>query len=296
MAEASINKLSEDKENFLTKFRKVRKYKNFTPFTDQSIGFSVTRKLKPNSPNTSLIKVALRENDGIRKPIYIRASYGRLESGVLEDAKNRKSIDPIDVESVEEYYYDIGSGNFYEADRRISVQNLLDKFYSEHIKSTYPIRGLFLRMRMILQIKFRIMTLDILEKFFQIILRLISGTTYSYSPILQEERINSRQQAGVQDLRLDESEPSTIRIFNYEASKWSVLFFIILNLSLYVVLMTLNYKPRIVRDAIENNFLVLLYAILALWIIDSGLPTLLKRGIKYVANKSFATHFKKIKV
>jgi len=287
------------KEKFINKFRRLQGFQSLTPFIDSSTGFSVVKKFKNSKTKLSLIKVSLQDNDGTaRRRIYVRAAFGRLDKdrSALLPTKSPNRLAPIDIESVGEYFYDPLKDLLYEGDEVTTAQKIMDKFYSEHIKSTKVFVGAPLRLRLVLQVKMPAQFFRLVEKVSHFLLLIFSGERFSWNPFFQNESTNSSAQGGAGNGSPDDKPPKTLSIFGYEASRWAVVVYALINLAVYTLFVEFNFKPRILSRLIENNFLTVMYVVLSLGLIDFVLPRCLKYLIKLASNRAAEYPFKKIKI
>ena len=204
----------------------------------------------------------------------------------------------MDVEFPKQYFYDIRTNELYEKNKKITADKLINDVYNKHIKSTRPIKGLFIRMK----IRFwRILMksmFDIISKFFHHLLFIISGNRYSYEPVLETETLNDLRFKKTEKPKMKEKlkEGKKFNFYGYEASQWSIVFYSLLHFLLYVYFMYSGYKPIFITTIFKNNFLVIIYAILSLWIIETVMQTFLMFLIKYFSRLSADSLYGAIKL
>jgi len=288
------------KEKFIKNFQDLNKYGfyDLVHFRDKDVGFSIKKKFKADEKMISLIKVALLDKEGLNRRVYIAASYGELnerQDGLIIRTFEKTNLkDPIDIEARGDYVYNTAENTFYKDGQKKSGAEIVNEFYKTHIKSTKLVSGLGVRLRMWFWRTLVTKTLSNISKFFYYLLLAISGTRYSYDPFFEEEKTD---EFGARDkVKTIQTEGKKIELIGYEASRWSILFYAFLHLFLYVLFMSINFKPHLLVKLLENNFLVAIYVVFSLWLIEAVIPELLKMLIKIFSKKSFACSFRKIKV
>lgn len=297
-------------EDFIKKLENVKGFYNLEPITN-AIGFSFLKDFDDHKNNyTSLLTFYISEKENKlknKKTLVAHATYGRkAEKGVyVRNDEEFKFSDPVDIISTDEYYYDIENDKFFKKNREISLFGLIDDFYGTHIKNTKILNGALIRMKIffwkIIIAKF----FKTLSKFFYWMLYLISGNKYSYEPIWKTEILNNvvisstfKDTIGLnkdgfkEDLTVEELE-----FLGYKAPLWSILFYSLLHLMIYFIFNYINYKPDIIVNIFENNFLTLAYVVLSLWFIEQMLPNILKFLIKSSSERfKYFSYLKEIKI
>jgi len=302
----------EENEIFINKFD-FKKYGFFdvTPFIDCHIGFIAKRKLDGRQDDyVTLLSIYIPDrifNDTkiTKKPLFIYASYGRKVENGVKMRENSKYTDPTDCEFPNKYFYDIKTKNLYKDNTIISADELINKVYNKHIKSTKLIRGFWIRTK----IKFcRILMKSIFEfmsKIFQWLLYIISGDSYSYNPLSKEGKLNNRI---VKDNKPDEyktnPEPKPeikkgekVSFLGYKASPHCILFYSFFHFCIYFIFLCgINYYPLFITDIFQNGFLILVYVMLSLIIIDKVMPKILMILIDTSLILSFNFLYKSIRL
>jgi len=294
--------------NFIKKFNNGNGFYDYKLFTEGD-GFSIKKDLNRADDNTSLLKFYILDDlkhPGSRKPIIISASYGKkLEESILIRDKTKIS-DPIDLTSKDEYYYNVKSDKLYKGEEEISASELLNGIYTEHIKPTKLIKGVWLRTKIVF---WRI----IMKRFFSYIsiflhyfLYIITSDKYSYEPIMEEEILNNKiissrfedmiGRKKKEDMKEHFEKGKKINIFGYEASRWIIIFYSILHLLLYIIFKYKNWYLMIITTIFRNNFLTLVYVISSLWVMEIVIPTIFRKLIKFTSLVSWNSSIKKIKI
>jgi len=305
-------------QTFIEKFNIYNKYGFFglVPFIDNNygIGFSIKKRLNDSdNKNITLLQFSIRKtilNDEKikQKPMNIGATYGRdnLDGVTIRDFEKTKLTDPIDIEFPDEYFYNIETGELYKNRKKITADKLINRVYNQHIKSTKPIKGFFLIIKLFLWWKLLYLAFRYLSKVFYFLLFLISGNRYFYEPIFKEEILNNKViktefpgekiTATKEEINEKLKEGKKFNFFGYEASRWSIIFYSVLHLMFYIVFIYFNYKPTIVIVVFKNNFITLIYVIVSLWFMESVLPKIFMCSIRFFSCLSFNSRHKRIKI
>lgn len=299
------------KKIFIDNFSFLRSYDKFygfVEFIDDEFGFSVRRKLK-SEDHASLISIDidkkyLNNTELHGKPLYIRATYGRIsENGIIiRDFNETKISDPVDLKSEGEYFYNVENNQFYKKKRKVTPEELIYKVYKLHIKPTRLIVGFWLRSKMFF---FQILVHGIfilMSKTFSSFLYLISGNKYSYEPILEEEKLNDliiKSKWEKEGIKPETSESNKFNFFGYKASQWSIFVYSLIHLVIYFYITLSEFHIGTIdrfRGVFRNNFLSLAYVILSLSIFESLLPKFLIFLIKLFSKWSLKAKYKKLKI
>lgn len=146
------SKTNNIKNEFLRKFADFEKhgFYDFIEFREENIGFTIKKKLKREEENASIIIVGIRNQGSLERiPLYIRAIYGKEgdEGITIRSQRETKLTDPINIDSQNEYFYDISEQKLYKNNKEINQFQLLNEIYELHIKPTKFLKGLFLRTK-----------------------------------------------------------------------------------------------------------------------------------------------------
>lgn len=267
-------------------------------FRPGEVGFSVKRKYK-DSEAISLLKVGiLKGSESNKKPLYVGATFGTLNANkdavALRIGRKKTWKEPIDLESKDDYYYDVAKNKLFKNDKPIEGIALLKDFYKVHLASRKTLKGLVIRLRLdFWQLLARLFMF--ISKTLGLLLRFVSGTQFSYDPFLAGFE-DSESLSGRQKPEPEIKESSKIDFLGYSASKWAVLFYCILHLSVYAVFIFANLRIEIITVLIKNNFLTVAYVIVSLWLIESAFPQLLKLGIRQTSEVSFNLQYRKVNI
>jgi hypothetical protein len=296
MADSDITNVIE---RFIDKFKDLKQtnFYDLVPFREPEIGLSVKRKYKSDDNKVSLIKVGFFDRDeGNLRKLYVGAAFGELKNNSLKirSRGETKISDPLDIESRDDYFYDLEKNALYRGEDEISGGELLDEFYKKHIKTTRVIRGFRIRFRIWFWRVLLKETVEFLSKSLSLILYTISGVKYKHDPILELWKEDSLKNSEPPNSKFQEG--SKFEFLGYKATRWSIVFYSTLNLALYLLFYYLGFRPTVLVILLKNNFLTLIYVIVSLSIVESGIPWALRYSIKYLSNLSFNLDFKKIEI
>ena len=295
-------------EEFLKKFNLGNHgFYNATPFID-GIGFSVRKKFKPNDDkNVSQISIYIYNKpsqiDDSRKSLLVHATYGRVakDDGGIYIRSETKLNDPIDIEANDEYYYDINTDKFYQKDKEIKAEELINVFYSQHIKPTKTFKGLWLKVKLLFWRNFLYLFFKDISRLFSYLLYVISGNRYSYEPFSGEGKFNDSliESKYGNKLKLEDvygKDVKKFKFFDYEASQWSIIFYSLLHLFIFFIAYFGKYESNFASTIMKNNFLTILYVIISLWLVENIIPKIIMKLIKLFSILSHRVAYKSIKV
>lgn len=294
--------------DFIKKFENIKGYYNITPYSD-AVGFSMYRDLNVNDKNNaSLISFYVEKNDsGKLKKLIGTASYGKkVDQGISIRSGKLKISEPIDISSDDDYFYDSDNDKIFKNNKEISPEHLINDLYNSHIKTTKFWRGLLIRSKLFF---WRILISNLFKSasiIFHFLLYFISGDRYSYEPIGETETLNGTRISSKFDklLGLDNKkfkegliEVDKFDFLGYKASFWLIIFYSVFHLSVYIFCYYQNYRPQIILNIFENNFLTLVYVVLSFWFLEKMIPLTLKFLIRFNSEKSsYFSYNKRIKV
>lgn len=302
-----------EKELFLKKFNPEKHgFESPQPFDDDyPLGFSVKKKLDNGDiESATLLSIYIpyrtynNESFGNKKPINIHASYGKIsDNGVMmRDTKDAKLTDPIDVEIPNnKYFYDIKTKKFFKKKKEIEAEKIINEAYHKHIETTKPIKGLASRIKLLLWRKIISKIFQCISKFFYYLLLIVSGNRFTYEPILGDETVNDtvvKSELGGINLKMKKvlEKGKKFKLLNYEASRWSIIFYSLLHFSLFLISFYNDFQSELANTIISNNFLTLLYAIITLWLLETIIPSILMSLIRYFSTQSANALYKTIRL
>lgn len=242
------------------------------------VGVSRVKDLPPE--HASLYKIGINNEelnkDSGRKKLSISVSYGKkILEGISLGSEERLSR-PVDFDTRDEFSFDIDSNVFFQKDRRIGAEELLDILEERHMRPTKMGRGFLLRSylrfwRVFLPGLVRLIDLVLLS-----LLWIISGETIKRDILgrlldgMRTEKAQERiPELGFKDVK-------TMEFFGYHAKRWSVVFYCGVHLILFMVLFWYSIRNSLVETIFGNNFTALCYVVVSFAITEAGIPRLLK--------------------
>lgn len=294
------------KNEFINKFIALleqKGYYDFVSFTD-GIGFGVYKKFRESDENhTTLLRVGISNNNEEKKPLSASAVYGvETEEGVRLRNGNEIFInDPIDMESRSDYFYDLKDKTLFKKNEKITPEELIDDIYNIHIKPTKLVKGFSLRIKIRFWRIWLPFIFTALSKTCYYLLLTISGNRYTFEPFVEEEKINDEiisTRSTIHKVKEKESlkESKKFHFFDYEASRWSIIFYSLLHLALYGYFSYIDYKPVLITTVLKNNFLIIIYVVCTLGILESVIPAILMFLIKHSSKLSFRSEIRNIRL
>lgn len=284
-----------------------------SPYIDTQIGFGCKKKLKPqDTENVSGIGIyipsrTLSDTTTTRKAFYATATYGKELSDGIQMRTDQNPSEPLDLEFRDEFFYDTATEKIYKGTKEIEANEMLLEIYNKHVKTTRPIRGLVLRLKLRFWRVILPWILTFVSNIFHYLLLLISGDRYSYNFLFQEEKqngqiISSRMEGRVHrskeeaKAKEEDKEAKKIDFFGNKVPQWPIVFYSALHLGVWFVVMYREIPTDQIEDFFGNSFLVVLYVIVSFWLLETIFPLLLKKLIKYTSTLSFLASHKKINV
>jgi hypothetical protein len=301
----------EISKNFKEKFKNINGVNGFHDFFpyENEIGFSIQKDLnKKDINNTSLLSFYIHNNSpesDSKKSILISATYGKKVQNGVSIRNEIKSFTPIDLSSEGDYYYNAIDNKLLKKEKEISPTDIVNEIYEDHIKSTRVFKGFWIRTKIFFWRKLVSGFFKLISSMLHWLLYIISGDKYSYEPIWKTEvlngvKMNSKLNGmlGIEKKKFKEDLIESIKFdfLGYKASFWLITFYSIFHLLVYIFCYYQNYKPSIILQIFENNFLTLIYVIISFWFLEKIIPTTLKFLIKFNSEKSSYFSYKKIKI
>ncbi|MAG12849.1 hypothetical protein CL630_03520 [bacterium] len=292
-------------------FKKYGFY-SVTPYIDAQIGFGCKKKLNPqDTKNVSGIGIYIpnktyNEPSLTRKAFYITATYGEELPEGIRMRSEHNFLEPIDLEFRDEFFYDVNTEKLHKGNKEITANELLLEVYGKHIKTTRPFRGLFLRAKLRVWRIWLPWLFTLISNIFHYLLFFISGDKYAYEFLLQEENLNGQiissrmkgrvsEDTGSAKTKEKEEEAKKIDFFGNKVPRWPIVFYSALHLCIWFLIKYFSIQTDQIEYFFSNNFLVVLYVIVSFWLIETVLPFLLKKLIKYSSTLSRLASHKKIK-
>ncbi len=281
-----------------------------THYIDVKIGFGCKKKLNSgDTKNVSGIGFYIpnktyNDTSSTRKAFYIRATYGEELDGGIRMRDEQNFNEPLDLEFRDEFFYDTNTEKLYKGNKEITGNGVLLEVYGKHIKTTKPIKGLYLRTKLRFWKIWFPWPLKFLSNVSHYLLFFISGDKYTYEFLFQEENLNGQIISSIMAERIvkkktekeSEKESKQIDFFGNKVPQWPIVFYSTLHLSFWFLIKYLGVGTDEIGIFFNNNFLLVLYVIVSFWVIETTLPYLLKKFVKYFSTWSFQVANKIVKV
>lgn len=296
--------IEEKKAEFIRQFQSLEEKYNINILID---AFGISSKIEDQKipGNASLFTVYIKEDELNKsnnlKQLYISATYGKVaETGGVYLRDNQKISSPIDLIS-DDYLYDIYRNKIIFKDKELSARELINNVYNLHILPTRKFRGIGIRFKLyvwrILFVRFFLYS----SKIFHYLLYIITGDKYSYDPVFDRTIVNGITVASSVESMIDRTKPQVrdgkkINFLGYDVDLWPIVFYAIFTLIMYLIFESKDIKPIFLVKILNNNFLLALYVVVSLWLIDVIVPLILKRLIKINSKKSFSIKYKRLKI
>ncbi len=288
------------KDEYLKAFN-LEGYRKISNMDDPYVGVSLIidhdkrliQKLKLRDEKwIALINVYLEKN-WTKTQDNMKSIHGRVVLTIDSNDNQYLMIDkrkfganiPIDIYSKDEYFFDINTNKFYKCSSEITFKNIVDELFNLHLKTTKPISGFILRLKIML-FNFLEQSTLFLAKFIAFICYILFGEKVPYdffSEYMQKKDI---------------TEPTPIKkskkisIFGYEASVHLISFFCLCHLIIFVSAQFYQWNNPIIISIFNNNFLTLAYSILVLYILEEYMHPSLKGVLKWLISIARNLHEK----
>ncbi len=274
-----------------------------TIFENNKVGFSVQKKLDKklekklqitdDKEYRSLLHFSLTEKslegDLTKIPIFLRAGFTLVkEDGFYIDdkfIKNKKYL-PIELISKDDYFYNYNKNCLYKKTTKTTIDKIFTEFYNNHIKTTKAIKGTILRIRLFFWRRFLPGVIKSVSFVFKHLYQLISGNKISF-PLLE-------QKIAIEEIK---QEGGKFQFYGYETSKQTIFVYSLLHLLGFLIIFFIFDKtPRFLKVIFQNSFLVLIYAITTLTILDKVITKTLEKLFEKTEKLYFKIKFKEIKI
>lgn len=301
-----------DDENkiFIEKFHPEKfGFFDLATFSNLKIGFSIKKRLnnKKDDNNITLLSIYIPDRTlttrDDKKLLSIRTTYGeKAEGGGVVIREKAKLMEPVDAEFPDEYYYDIKDKEFFKRNKKILADCIINEIYNTHIKSTKMFKGLWIRTKIEFYHIIVKSIFALISKIFFGLLFMISGDRYTYEPILESEKLNNKvikskyEKIDDRDMKENLRPGEKFDFLGYKASRWSIIFYSILHFIFYIIFFLVNYRPVFLTTVFKNNFLLLVYAVLSLWIIEVAAQKCFKFLIRLFSKLAKNAEYRTIKL
>jgi hypothetical protein len=276
-----------------------KRYEQITSLGNRKVGFSVQIKypedIKYRPPKKkdgtydtfALIHVVYAHPDETKTPfkniekiplIITIVPYSRYRSNHFdynfedEDCPTEKSLEesksspkPVDLEYTNDFFYDHNQGSLLDKKgSKLSGSKLLESVMDNHCKTINTINALKLKF------KFRSQSLvvniiNLKVDFFLWLIKNIFGRT------LDRNTLTTAFLDGYKKENLKKLSTDSLKIFGYNAAPGVIILFC----AIIAIFNLFEFKNEFFEKIISNNFLALIHTIIALYILDVGMPLLI---------------------
>lgn len=274
-----------------------------TEFTDDVFGFSITKEY-PNG-YASLFKIYIKKEELLKeepqKVVCGTVTYGKKTSdGIIissSSEKIKRLFDPLDIQSVDEFFYNSATQEFFFGTKKISAQEVVMILDKLHIKITKNIQGTWLRLKII-------WFHYLLTALWQVIFHMVSGVQYLATgekiKIFQDVKDSSKS-IYLDEKPLSIKESDLIDLWGYKVKPWIAGTYAMIHLIIYVVFFKYDYKPLWLTTLFKNSFLTFMYGIASLGLANTFLPILfrpvqLRRILKFIQNRYMSAAYMKVSI
>lgn len=296
--------IEEKKTKFTRKFQNLEEKYNIDIIIN---AFGVFSKVEDQKipENASLFTIYIKEDElsknNTLKKLHISATYGKVaETGGVYIRDNQKISSPIDLIS-EDYLYDFNQNKIIYRNKELSANELIDNIYNLHVLPTKKFKGICIRFRLYIWRILFVQFFHYFSKIFHYLLYIITGDKYSYDTVFDRTIVNGMTIASSIDSMIDKTSPQVkdgkkINFLGYDVDLWPIVFYSIFTLAAYLIFELKDARPVLLVKILNNNFLLALYVVVSLWLIDVIVPIILKWLIKFNSKKAFSIKYKRLKI
>jgi hypothetical protein len=291
---------SSAKTKLISQFKNSGRFSSsdIIPFAGSEVGFSVKKNFGKSDGYASLIKFAVMDEViGDHNRLYAGATYGedRGDAVAYRSSNEINAFDPVDIESGDEYTFDITSGNLYKNSKVLTGKQLSNEFISKHTKTAKRFKGMWLRFKLRLWRNYALKGIRLVMKLLSDMLYLISGDRYSYDPFLEafeEESGLSRKAPSP----AEDEKKRRLTFLGYSASSWTIVIYCAIHFVLFSIFYLLDWHSSFFATILKNNFLTLTYVVVSLFLLEVAAPGGLRLLIRKSAILLESFQIRKIKV
>ncbi len=281
-----------------------------TKLSDSKIGYSIKRDYDEDvvkklgiidkKTYTSLTHLSIDDRDleeSNKKKLPVNIEINCL---LFEDVENKfvynyeyitnQKMKPINI-STQGYTLDLLNKQFYKDNEKIELIDIYSEVYKKHIKPTLPLKGLPFRVK----VYYRRLLLFALNNFSLLIIKLLHGIfDYNIKVKITTIRNSDKKDSSYDDK--SESKQKTFEFLGYKESSRTIISYSLFHFVLYLALYYFHFKPVIIKNIINYQFLTLIYVITSMAIFGKLIPEILIFVVKVIENKIEDYEFKPIKV
>ena len=269
----------------------------FSAKKDIEIKFNKKLKITENKKYLTLIQVLVRDLKKSKAPISLSFDFVMKEQNeyVLGYSYIKNYFRPLNIDSVDEYFYEPEKNIFYKKDKEIAADKILKNLYDLQMKPLKFFKGFKLRSKILL-FKFISFMFYVIHNFLKFLLLVISGEIFIYDYLEELVTVNMKNFQQKKLIENSEMKSKKIKIFDYEANIWSIFVFCTFHLLAFFILYFFKIMPNFIKILLKYNFLTIIYVLFALAVFDKLLPLLLKFLIKFSSKNEFDFKYIKLKI
>lgn len=259
-------------------------------------GFSFTEIHNPKYASNYGITTNLRKTKGDLIGLYVTATYGiKTEEGLSLGNIEISLKNPVEITNHENYFFDTKENKFYKDTEETTLQTIFDEIIYQHNKPRMLFYGMWLRIKLLFWWHFLPKLITIIDWILLKLLWVISGETVKEDII---SRLWDREEREVEKKDVEFIKGKVIEFFGYEAKRWSVVFYCLLHLIIFIVYFYyFNHSFSLTTRISANNFLSLCYVVVSFSMVEFLIPKLIKDTIKKLTPKAYRiAAFSRVKV
>lgn len=252
-----------------------------------SDGVGVSRVKDLPGEHASIYKIGiineeLNKESG-RNKLSISVYYGKKILEGISLGSEESLSRPVDFDNRDEFSFDIDSQTFFQKDKQLSAENLLDVLEERHMRPTQMGRGFLLRSYLWFWRRLLPSLVTLVDYFILSLLWIISGETLKKDFMGKRDLLGrlvgglgtEKTKEGIKD-KYEFTVGKPMDFFGYPAKRWSVVFYCGIHLVLFFVFLKYSVRNSVVENIFSNNFTTLCYVIVSFAITEAGIPRLLK--------------------
>jgi len=279
---------------------------------DVDVGFSVYKD-RYEKEFKSLFRVYIDNkdygNENSKKPVVVTAVYGKTnEDGgitVYSSGWKRSNNLPIELISEKDFFYDIKTNDFLYNNKIINGIEILKKVDGWHMKTTKPIRGFWLRFKLVWFHSILAFFVKLIFDIFSIVRYFISGQKARiFDRIKNNPDSPNKVDMNVFFGKTYIGEPEVpMKIFDYMVPVRVALLWSLFHLFFYTLFYFLQYYPIYLKIIFTNGFLIIVYGVASIIIFNKTLKFIYESKIStidnllvFIQNRHLKLKYRKIKI
>lgn len=271
------------------------------------VGFSILKDQEANY--ASLYKIGLnKDKEGILKNLWVSATYGKKSDGGISIGEQRSTWKPVDVTFNDHFFYNTETGKFIErSGKEIQPEQIWLRLNKAHLRNTKWFSGFSLRIKLGFWRKFLPFLIKVLDRILAFLLELFTGEVVKDKDIVKrfvnqwhvESNRGPHFETDADDAKLTRNikTPKMWSFLGFEATRWSVVFYSIVNIFLYFFSSLFwQVENPIITNFFEDSFLILCYVATSFSVIEYLIPLILKIGVRKMPKVYHEVAFKRLKI